>query len=133
RSSSDACCKWNEDIDRPVEPNLRQRRAREQHQKRDLQRQRQASSHCFLPNAAFPASHRSLASSAGKDSLNQQMPERPLRAGTGQSAAAKELSKLMGLSVVVVGGGIGGLFTANALIAHGFNVTVCEQAPALGE
>ena len=39
----------------------------------------------------------------------------------------------MGLSVVVVGGGIGGLFTANALIAHGFDVTVCEQAPALGE
>lgn len=39
----------------------------------------------------------------------------------------------MGLSVVVVGGGIGGLFTANALIAHGFSVTVCEQAPALGE
>ena len=39
----------------------------------------------------------------------------------------------MGLSVVVVGGGIGGLFTAKALIAHGFDVTVCEQAPALGE
>jgi salicylate hydroxylase len=39
----------------------------------------------------------------------------------------------MGLSVVVVGGGIGGLFTANALIAHDFDVTVCEQAPALGE
>lgn len=39
----------------------------------------------------------------------------------------------MGLSVVVVGGGIGGLFTANALIAHGFDITVCEQAPALGE
>ncbi len=39
----------------------------------------------------------------------------------------------MGLSVVVVGGGIGGLFTANALIAHGFDVTVYEQAPALGE
>ena len=39
----------------------------------------------------------------------------------------------MGLSIVVVGGGIGGLFAANALIAHGFDVTVCEQAPALGE
>ncbi|TKW78376.1 MAG: 2-polyprenyl-6-methoxyphenol hydroxylase [Bradyrhizobium icense] len=37
------------------------------------------------------------------------------------------------MSVVVVGGGIGGLFTAKALIAHGFDVTVCEQAPALGE
>ncbi|MBV9565858.1 MAG: FAD-dependent monooxygenase [Bradyrhizobium sp.] len=38
-----------------------------------------------------------------------------------------------GLNIVVVGGGIGGLFAANALIANGFNVTVHEQAPALGE
>src|SRR5215467_12965849 len=37
------------------------------------------------------------------------------------------------LHVVVVGGGIGGLFAANALIAHGFKVSVYEQAPALGE
>jgi 2-polyprenyl-6-methoxyphenol hydroxylase-like FAD-dependent oxidoreductase len=37
------------------------------------------------------------------------------------------------LDVVVVGGGIGGLFAANALIAHGLNVSVYEQAPALGE
>ena len=37
------------------------------------------------------------------------------------------------LSVVVVGGGIGGLFVANALIAGGFDVCVYEQAPALGE
>ena len=35
--------------------------------------------------------------------------------------------------VVVVGGGIGGLFAANALIAHGLAVSVYEQAPALGE
>src|SRR5579864_1998629 len=35
--------------------------------------------------------------------------------------------------VVVVGGGIGGLFVANALIAHGLTVEVYEQAPALGE
>src|SRR6266851_6863880 len=35
--------------------------------------------------------------------------------------------------IVVVGGGIGGLFAANALIAHGFQVSVYEQAPALGE
>lgn len=35
--------------------------------------------------------------------------------------------------VVIVGGGIGGLFAANALIAHGFKVKVYEQAPALGE
>jgi salicylate hydroxylase len=35
--------------------------------------------------------------------------------------------------VVVVGGGIGGLFAANALIAHGLEATVYEQAPALGE
>ena len=32
-----------------------------------------------------------------------------------------------------MGGGIGGLFAANALIAHGLDVTVYEQAPALGE
>jgi len=32
-----------------------------------------------------------------------------------------------------VGGGIGGLFAANALIAHGLEVSVYEQAPALGE
>jgi salicylate hydroxylase len=36
-------------------------------------------------------------------------------------------------SVVVVGGGIGGLFAANALIAHGLQVSVYEQAPSLGE
>ena len=36
-------------------------------------------------------------------------------------------------SVVVVGGGIGGLFAANALIAQGLTVSVYEQAPALGE
>src|SRR3954462_8067386 len=36
-------------------------------------------------------------------------------------------------NVVVVGGGIGGLFAANALIAHGLPVTLYEQAPALGE
>ncbi len=35
--------------------------------------------------------------------------------------------------VVIVGGGIGGLFAANALIAHGVRVSVYEQAPALGE
>ena len=38
-----------------------------------------------------------------------------------------------GLHVVIVGGGIGGLFAANALIAHGLGVSVYEQAPALGE
>ena len=37
------------------------------------------------------------------------------------------------LHVVIVGGGIGGLFAANALIAHGLDVSVYEQAPALGE
>ncbi len=36
-------------------------------------------------------------------------------------------------SIVVVGGGIGGLFAANALIARGLEVAVYEQAPALGE
>jgi salicylate hydroxylase len=37
------------------------------------------------------------------------------------------------IRVVVVGGGIGGLFAARALIAHGLEVSVYEQAPALGE
>jgi salicylate hydroxylase len=37
------------------------------------------------------------------------------------------------ISVAVVGGGIGGLFAANALLKHGLDVTVYEQAPALGE
>lgn len=36
-------------------------------------------------------------------------------------------------TVMIVGGGIGGLFAANALIAHGLDVSVYEQAPALGE
>jgi salicylate hydroxylase len=36
-------------------------------------------------------------------------------------------------NVVIVGGGIGGLFAANALIAHGLQVSVYEQAPSLGE
>jgi salicylate hydroxylase len=35
--------------------------------------------------------------------------------------------------IVIVGGGIGGLFAANALIAHGMRASVYEQAPALGE
>ncbi|MGB0630123.1 MAG: FAD-dependent monooxygenase [Alphaproteobacteria bacterium] len=35
--------------------------------------------------------------------------------------------------VAIVGGGIGGLFAANALIAHGLDVSVYEQAPELGE
>jgi salicylate hydroxylase len=36
-------------------------------------------------------------------------------------------------NVVIVGGGIGGLFAATALIAHGLRVSVYEQARALGE
>jgi salicylate hydroxylase len=35
--------------------------------------------------------------------------------------------------VMIVGGGIGGLFAANALLAPGIPVSVYEQAPALGE
>jgi salicylate hydroxylase len=35
--------------------------------------------------------------------------------------------------IVIVGGGIGGLFAANALLSKGFDVSVYEQAPALGE
>src|SRR5258708_23267928 len=37
------------------------------------------------------------------------------------------------LEIIIVGGGIGGLFAANALIAHGLGVSLYEQAPALGE
>jgi salicylate hydroxylase len=36
-------------------------------------------------------------------------------------------------NIVIVGGGIGGLFAANALVAQGLRVSVYEQAPALGE
>src|SRR3981189_669163 len=36
-------------------------------------------------------------------------------------------------SVAIIGGGIGGLFAAKALIAQGLRVSVYEQAPALGE
>jgi salicylate hydroxylase len=36
-------------------------------------------------------------------------------------------------SIAIVGGGIGGLFAAKALLAHGLDVSVYEQAPALGE
>jgi salicylate hydroxylase len=35
------------------------------------------------------------------------------------------------LNVVIVGGGIGGLFVANALVTHGVRVSVYEQTPAL--
>lgn len=37
------------------------------------------------------------------------------------------------LRIVIVGGGIGGLFAAKALMAHGMDVSIHEQAPALGE
>jgi len=36
-------------------------------------------------------------------------------------------------NIVIVGGGIGGLFVANALVTHGLPVAIYEQAPALGE
>lgn len=38
-----------------------------------------------------------------------------------------------GLKVVVIGGGIGGLFAANALVARGCQVSVYEQSPNLSE
>src|SRR5215217_7742886 len=37
------------------------------------------------------------------------------------------------LDVAIVGGGIGGLFAANALLAQGIRVAIYEQAPAIGE
>jgi salicylate hydroxylase len=39
----------------------------------------------------------------------------------------------MTLNVIIVGGGIGGLFAGHALIAQGLKVRVYEQAPAIGE
>ena len=36
-------------------------------------------------------------------------------------------------TAIIIGGGIGGLFAANALIARGVPVSVYEQAPVLGE
>src|SRR5881394_2922949 len=36
-------------------------------------------------------------------------------------------------NVVIIGGGIGGLFAANTLIGQGLRVSVYEQASALGE
>ena len=44
----------------------------------------------------------------------------------------KELMMISRPHVVIVGGGIGGLFAANALIAGGIAVSVYEQAPAIG-
>jgi 2-polyprenyl-6-methoxyphenol hydroxylase-like FAD-dependent oxidoreductase len=38
-----------------------------------------------------------------------------------------------GLSVAIIGGGIGGLFAANALLERGIETSVYEQAPELGE
>jgi salicylate hydroxylase len=38
-----------------------------------------------------------------------------------------------GPKIAIVGGGIGGLFAAKALLTHGLDVSVYEQAPALGE
>src|SRR3954453_11442778 len=37
------------------------------------------------------------------------------------------------IDVVIVGGGIGGLFAANALSAQGMRVAIYEQAPEIGE
>jgi salicylate hydroxylase len=37
------------------------------------------------------------------------------------------------LRVAIVGGGIGGLFAAKALVAQGVEVSIYEQAPAIGE
>src|SRR5204863_795787 len=50
------------------------------------------------------------------------------------SLPARKLSWVMASRprVAVIGGGIGGLFAANALIAHGVQVSVYEQASALG-
>ncbi len=37
------------------------------------------------------------------------------------------------LPILIAGGGIGGLAAANALVRRGMEVSVFEQAPALGE
>src|SRR5207245_11370335 len=68
------------------------------------------------PGRHFLVSRRNLASLTGKDSLNEQTSGSSFTTGTDVQAAAKKQRTKMGLSVVVVGGGIGGLFAANALI-----------------
>src|SRR6476660_2905781 len=83
------------------------------------------------PAALF--SCRNLASSATKDSLDELISESAFSTGTGPAGCGRKAKRKMALSIVVVGGGIGGLFAANALIAQGFDVAVYEQAPALGE
>src|SRR5450432_2737796 len=45
----------------------------------------------------------------------------------------KELTMISRPHVAIVGGGIGGLFAANALAAQGIRISVYEQAPAIGE
>ncbi|HEY8580178.1 MAG TPA: FAD-dependent oxidoreductase [Beijerinckiaceae bacterium] len=42
-------------------------------------------------------------------------------------------AKRTGLRAAIIGGGIGGLAAANALLQRGLDVTVFEQAPSLGE
>lgn len=61
--------------------------------------------------------------------VTRNLPGRAQSTGTilGSAAMASQLR------VVIVGGGIGGLFAANALVAQGLQVLVCEQASALGE
>lgn len=44
-----------------------------------------------------------------------------------------QTSKDQTIRAIIIGGGMGGLAAANALIQKGVNVTVYEQAPALGE
>src|SRR6185503_17945689 len=50
----------------------------------------------------------------------------------GRAAAGRRMAKSE-IKIAVVGGGIGGLFAANALLKQGLSVAVYEQAPALGE
>ena len=50
----------------------------------------------------------------------------------GRAAAGRRMAKSE-IKIAVVGGGIGGLFAANALARQGLSVSVYEQAPALGE
>ena len=46
---------------------------------------------------------------------------------------AQTAAKANPLHVIIVGAGLGGLAAAIATREAGHNVTICEQAPALGE
>jgi 2-polyprenyl-6-methoxyphenol hydroxylase and related FAD-dependent oxidoreductases len=57
----------------------------------------------------------------------------PVERGPAGRAAESDEGGVMTEKVLVVGAGIGGLVAAGALVQRGFDVTVLEQAPQIGE